>query len=81
MCVSLEKDVSVDGDDVFKGPVDLASRLLYRARVPRGHHVCCGMKSAIGRGRPDSYFARCNLCLPTGLVCFNPRSQNDSQLW
>lgn len=24
MCVSLEKDVSVDGDDVFKGPVDPA---------------------------------------------------------
>lgn len=22
MCVSLEKDVSVDGDDVFKGPTD-----------------------------------------------------------
>lgn len=24
MCVSLEKVVSVDGDDVFKGPVDPA---------------------------------------------------------
>lgn len=24
VCVSLEKDVSVEGDDVFKGPVDLA---------------------------------------------------------
>ena len=22
MCVSLEKDVGVEGDDVFKGPVD-----------------------------------------------------------
>lgn len=55
MCV---KRVSVDGDDVFKEPVDPAVTSAALG-MPRGRHVSFGMELAIGQGRP--YFARFNL--------------------
>lgn len=70
LCVAVEKDVNVDGDDGFKGPMDPAvmSTLL---PMSRGCHVYFGfeMELATGQGCPDSYF-RFNVSLPASLVCF-----------
>lgn len=68
MCVfGLKETSSVDGDSAVTSAV-------LRWEMPPGRHVCFGAELAIGQGRPDSYFARFNLRVPAGLVCFNPRS-------
>lgn len=59
VCVCVKR-VSVDGDNVFKEPVDPAVTSAVLG-MPRGRHVSFGMELAIGQGRPDSYFARFNL--------------------
>lgn len=47
------KRVSVDGDDVFKEPVDPAVTSAAFG-MPQGRHVSVGMELAIGQGCPDS---------------------------
>lgn len=46
----------VDGDDVFKEPVDPAVTAAALG-MPRGRHVSFGMELTVGQGRPDSCFA------------------------
>ena len=75
MYVSLGQDVGVDGDDVFKGSADPADTSAVLGReCPQDIMSTLEWSWPLVQGRPDSYFARLNLRLPEGLVCFNPRS-------